>query len=120
MDADMPPPTSPEPERNRSAANSRLGPTASGESKRAADANPAQSGIFSSLPMRFGRYQVDRLLGRGQMAAVYLARDVQLDRPVALKIPRVSASGSKKLLRRLETEAKAAARIDHPNVCKVF
>ena len=53
------------------------------------------------------------------MGAVYLARDTQLERRVALKIPKVSASGSKKLLQRLQTEAKAAAQLEHPGVCKV-
>lgn len=113
-------PTSPQPGRKRSAVDSQSEPTASRETRRATDSVPMQSGTFSSLPMRFGRYQVDKLLGRGQMGAVYLACDVQLDRLVALKIPKVSASGSKKLLKRLETEARAAARIDHPHVCKVF
>ncbi|MBS0263709.1 MAG: protein kinase, partial [Planctomycetes bacterium] len=69
--------------------------------------------------MRFGRYQVERLLGRGNMGAVYLARDTQLERAVALKIPKVTGSGAAKLLQRLKIEAKAAAQIDHPNVCHV-
>ncbi|HEY4263623.1 MAG TPA: serine/threonine-protein kinase, partial [Schlesneria sp.] len=72
------------------------------------------------MPARFGRYQVEKLLGRGGMGAVYLARDMQLDRLIALKIPKVSASGSKRLLARLTTEAKAAAQLDHPSLCKVF
>lgn len=53
------------------------------------------------------------------MGAVYLARDTQLERFVALKIPKVTAAGSKKLLLRLQTEAKAAAQLDHPSLCKV-
>ena len=52
------------------------------------------------------------------MGAVNLARDTQLDRLVALKIPKVAAQGSKKLLLRLENEAKAAAKLDHPSLCK--
>ena len=70
--------------------------------------------------MRFGRYQVEKLLGKGAMGAVYLARDTQLERLVALKIPKFSGSGAAKLLQRLKTEAKAAAQIDHPSVCPVF
>ena len=54
------------------------------------------------------------------MGAVYLAQDTQLDRPVALKVARVAAAGSAKLIQRMETEAKAAARIDHPLICKVY
>jgi len=78
------------------------------------------AGSFAKLPMRFGRYQVEKLLGKGAMGAVYLARDTQLDRLVALKIPILSAKGSEKLLKRLKTEAMAAAQIDHPSVCPVF
>lgn len=96
-------------------------PAAGGhETKRPSDSVPMTSGSFEKLPLRFGRYEVQKLLGRGGMGAVYLALDTQLDRPVALKIPKVSASGSKKLLQRLETEARAAAQLDHPGACKVY
>ena len=93
---------------------------ASRETNRPADSTPVVAGQFAKLPAAFGRYQVEKLLGRGAMGAVYLARDTQLDRLVALKIPKVAASGSKRLLLRLETEAKAAAKLDHPSLCKVF
>jgi len=89
------------------------------ETNRPADSTPVVAGQFAKLPAAFGRYQVEKLLGRGAMGAVYLARDTQLDRLVALKIPKVAASGSKKLLLRLETEAKSAAKLDHPSLCKV-
>ncbi|HTN03004.1 serine/threonine protein kinase [Planctellipticum variicoloris] len=93
---------------------------ASRETKKPTDSVPMATGPFAALPARFGRYQVEKLLGRGMMGAVYLARDTQLDRLVALKIPRVSASGSAKLLKRLEVEAKAAAKLHHPNICSVY
>ena len=54
------------------------------------------------------------------MGSVYLARDTQLNRRVALKIPKVAAAGSKRLSARLETEARAAAQLDHPCLCKVY
>jgi len=78
------------------------------------------TGSFTQLPIRFGRYQVQKLLGKGAMGEVYLARDTQLERLVALKIPKLSAKGSEKLLKRLKTEAMAAAQIDHPCVCPVY
>jgi predicted Ser/Thr protein kinase len=90
------------------------------ETKRPSDSVPIVTGSFAKLPARFGRYQVEKLLGKGAMGAVYLARDTQLDRLVALKIPKFSGSGAAKLLQRLKTEAKAAAQIDHPCVCPVF
>ncbi len=70
--------------------------------------------------MRFGRYEIRKELGRGQMGAVYLAYDIELDRLVALKVARTSASGSAKLLKRMEIEAKSAAKVDHPQICKVY
>ena len=92
----------------------------SAETARAADSVPMAIGPFTALPTQFGRYRIDRLLGKGAMGAVYLAHDGQLDRPVALKVARVSAAGSSKLIQRMETEAKAAAKIDHPQICKVY
>jgi serine/threonine protein kinase len=52
------------------------------ETSRAADSVPAAVGPFTVLPQQFGRYRIDKLLGKGMMGAVYLAHDVQLDRPV--------------------------------------
>lgn len=87
---------------------------------RGADSIPATAGPFPKLPIQFGRYQIERLLGKGAMGAVYLAHDLQLDRPVALKVARISKAGAAKLVKRMETEAKAAANVDHPQICKVY
>ena len=92
----------------------------SSETARAADSVPVSVGPFAKLPMRFGRYEIRKELGRGQMGAVYLAYDIELDRLVALKVARTSASGSAKLLKRMEIEAKSAAKVDHPQICKVY
>src|SRR5687768_7419792 len=62
-----------------------------------------------------GRYEVKELLGRGGMGAVYLARDVSLERDVALKLHR-EGSGDE----RLQREAVAMAKLAHPNVVTVF
>ncbi len=61
------------------------------------------------------RYVVKALLGKGGMGAVYLARDLTLDREVALKLHR-AGSGSE----RLHREAMAMAKLAHPNVVTVF
>lgn len=66
------------------------------------------------------RYRLERLLGEGGMAAVYLAHDERLARPVALKLlwgaPRVSVAMAESFLR----EARIAASIRHPNVVQVL
>ena len=91
-----------------------------GATAKATDSVPLSAGPFTVLPTEFGRYRIEKLLGKGAMGAVYLARDTQLDRPVALKVARISTTGSAKLIKRMETEAKAAAKIDHPQICKVY
>ena len=65
------------------------------------------------------RYAVERELGRGGMATVYLARDLRHDRPVALKVlhPDLAASlGSERFLR----EIRLAARLQHPHILSVY
>jgi serine/threonine protein kinase len=72
------------------------------------------------LPRSFGRYELQRLLGHGAMGTVYLARDSQLDRLVALKIPRLQQDDAVAWRDRFLSEAKAAATLHHPNICPVF
>jgi WD40 repeat protein/tRNA A-37 threonylcarbamoyl transferase component Bud32 len=72
-----------------------------------------------SLPEQFGRYRIVRLLGQGAMGSVYLAHDAQLDRQVALKVPKFSATGDEQLIERFYREARAAATIRHPNLCPI-
>ncbi|MBC8355005.1 MAG: serine/threonine protein kinase [Planctomycetes bacterium] len=70
---------------------------------------------------RFGRYLVVDQIGQGAMGVVYLARDTRLDRPVALKLPKFSTDAVESGLRaRFYREARAAAAIDHPNICPVY
>ncbi|MEZ4473516.1 MAG: protein kinase [bacterium] len=63
--------------------------------------------------MLAGRYRIESLLGAGGMAWVFRAVDTHLDRPVAIKVLRESASAHTERLRR---EARAAARLAHPAV----
>jgi tRNA A-37 threonylcarbamoyl transferase component Bud32/GAF domain-containing protein len=67
-----------------------------------------------------GKYRLDRLIGRGGMGAVYEARDLRLDRSVAVKILLGRAFGQKTALRRFHREARAAARLNHPNIVRVY
>ena len=66
-----------------------------------------------------GQYRLIRLVGRGGMGAVYLARDLTLDREVAIKVVR-SVSGDRGLYERLRREAKTAARLSHPNIVPLY
>ena len=67
-----------------------------------------------------GRYRLERELGRGGMGVVYLARDTQLDRPVALKFLGSLIDQSEKYRQRFVREAKAAARVNHPNIISIY
>jgi predicted Ser/Thr protein kinase len=71
------------------------------------------------LPAALGRYQLLKLLGRGGMGLVYLARDMQLDRLVALKVPQFTAQDGPRVLTRFLREARAAATLHHANICPV-
>jgi serine/threonine-protein kinase len=67
-----------------------------------------------------GRYRLGQTLGSGGMAEVFDAMDERLERPVAVKLLRAELSGDPGLRRRFEVEARAAARLVHPNVVGVF
>lgn len=67
-----------------------------------------------------GRYELVRPLGHGAMAVVDLARDVELDRQVALKRLAENLARDEGLRRRFLREARLAARIAHPNVVRIF
>ena len=67
-----------------------------------------------------GRYELDQLVGVGGMGEVWSARDGRLDRRVVVKLLKQQLSGDPSVRRRFETEARAAARLGHPNVVAVF
>lgn len=67
-----------------------------------------------------GRYQVESELARGGMATVYRARDLRLDRPVALKVMRPDLAEDDAFVRRFVQEARSAARLQHPHVVSVY
>lgn len=66
------------------------------------------------------RYEIIRKLGGGGMAIVYLAKDVFLDRPVAVKVLREEYIGDQDYIRRFHKEAKAVASLVHPNIVNIF
>jgi serine/threonine protein kinase/WD40 repeat protein len=78
------------------------------------------SSASRALPEHFGRYRIIKRLGQGGMGTVYLAHDGQLDRSIALKIPDFTASDGPEVLERFYREARAAATLEHPNLCPVY
>jgi predicted Ser/Thr protein kinase len=67
-----------------------------------------------------GQYTLERELGRGGMGVVYLARDVRLDRPVAIKVlPRLLAADPE-LRERFLREARTSAQLSHPNIVPIY
>jgi eukaryotic-like serine/threonine-protein kinase len=66
-----------------------------------------------------GRYSIERELGRGGMGVVFLARDVALDRPVAIKLLVPALAASQGARARFLREARAAARLAHPHIVPV-
>ena len=67
-----------------------------------------------------GRYALEMLVGSGGMADVYRAKDQLLERTVAVKILHQQYENDKEFIERFQREAKAAARITHPNIVNVY
>ena len=66
-----------------------------------------------------GRYSLEKELGRGGMGVVYLAREVRLDRPVAIKLLPPSKASDPRLRERFLREARTAAKLSHPNIIPI-
>jgi eukaryotic-like serine/threonine-protein kinase len=67
-----------------------------------------------------GKYRVEAMVGRGSMGCVYRARQLNLARDVAIKVLDPSRPPDPPFVRRFQREAKAAARMDHPNSVRVL
>lgn len=66
------------------------------------------------------RYELHRQIARGGMAEVYLARDLLLDRPVAVKVLFDEFAHDANFVERFRREAQAAANLNHPNIVSVY
>ena len=74
---------------------------------------------MAEIPILNNRYQLLQPLGTGGMAVVYQARDLRLDRTVAVKVLRQNLSNDVTFRQRFHQEAKAAANLSHPNIVTV-
>lgn len=67
-----------------------------------------------------GRYKIIKMVGGGGMANVYLAKDVILEREVAIKVLRLDFANEEEFLRRFQREAQSATSLVHPNIVNIF
>ena len=69
---------------------------------------------------KLGRYEIRSHIGAGGMGDVYLARDTELDRSVALKVLPASVAADQQRMRRFVQEAKAASSLNHQNIITIY
>ena len=75
---------------------------------------------FVLVGRQLAHYQLTAPLGSGAMSEVYLARDIRLDKEVAVKVILDSVARKPELVQRFEREARAAGRLDHPHMARVY
>ncbi|MEO6773239.1 MAG: protein kinase [Kofleriaceae bacterium] len=85
-----------------------------------ARASGSDSGEAIGAGVQLGHFRIDQRLGAGGMGEVYLATDLALDRPVAIKVLPTGSATSGAARDRLIREARAQARIHHPNVAHIY
>ena len=78
------------------------------------------SGTLLAAGSGFAGFRIERTLGHGGMGIVYLAREVRLDRQVALKVIRTELAEDERFRARFREESRTAASIEHPRVVTVF
>jgi serine/threonine protein kinase len=72
------------------------------------------------VPQEISHYKIIERIGAGGMGEVFLAEDIRLDRKVAIKMLPAKSIGNEQAKKRLFREAKAAATLDHPNICSIY
>ena len=78
------------------------------------------SEVARLVPREISHYRIIERLGAGGMGEVFLAQDIRLDRNVAIKMLPAKSIGNEQAKKRLFREAKAAANLDHPNICSIY
>ena len=84
------------------------------------DPNATAVWLPKDAPKRIGRFELLQRLGAGGFGTVYKARDVELDRVVAVKVPRAGSVPTREDLDRFLREARSAARLKHPGIVAVY
>jgi formylglycine-generating enzyme required for sulfatase activity len=96
------------------------------ERNRGRSDNPPAAGpavgntAFTGMPAQLGRYRIKKRLGGGGMGAVYLVENTELQRDEALKVPHFESGSDPAVRERFLREARAAARLHHPNLCPIY
>jgi hypothetical protein len=75
---------------------------------------------MSALPAHIGRFRILGVLGQGAMGVVYRGRDEALERDAAIKVMSVNLAGDEEGRQRFRREARAAARLQHPNIVTIY
>jgi serine/threonine-protein kinase len=81
---------------------------------------PANLDLDESAGIRLGHFTIQRRIGIGGMGSVFLATDEQLRRSVALKVLSPTLTSDHSAVLRFQNEARAAARLDHDNIARIF
>ncbi len=88
--------------------------------KTLADEPQKKTASSANKIQQLGDFELKKKLGKGGMGEVYLARQISLDRMVALKTLTKELAKKADFVARFEREAKSMAKIDHPNVVKIY